>query len=178
MSTQERALVLLGQGIAPVMVASAIGVTESAISQLISDPIFSAKVAELRFANLVRHNDRDATYDSMEESLQARLKDLIPYMMKPFEILKAIQIINGAKRRGSSAPDSLVAQSAVVSLQLPSKIFNSHTTQNIQLNVYNQVVKAGETELVTIQSGNMDKLSAGLKEKMNERSQPKQLSSA
>ena len=62
--TEIRALNLLGQGIEPGIVASAVGVTEARISQLISDPLFSAKVAELRYVNLAKHSDRDREYDS------------------------------------------------------------------------------------------------------------------
>jgi hypothetical protein len=159
-STEDRALTLLGQGIGPEMVASAVGVSVSRISQLLSDPEFSAKVSELRFSALAKHNERDSAYDLMETQLQEKLKDLIPYMMKPGEVLKAIQIINAAKRRGSSTPDSIINKQTIVQLVLPTQIINSFT-QNIQTNIHNQVVRAGEQDLVTIQSGRMNSLLEG-----------------
>ena len=156
--TEDRALVLLGQGIAPTMVASALGVSVSRISQLLSDATFAAEVAELRYKSLLKHNHTDSRYDKMEEDLQARMENLIPFMMKPFEVLKAIQIINAAKRRGLAATDAPAERSTVVNLTLPTNIFNLHVVQNIQVNVNNQVTKAGDQELVTIQSGQMDKM--------------------
>jgi hypothetical protein len=182
LSTEDRALTLLGQGINPEMVASAVGVSISRISQLLSDSEFAAKVSELRFQSLAKHNERDNKYDQMEAQLQDKLSDLIPYMMKPIEVLRAIQIINGAKRRGSSAPESITQQNTIVQLTMPVKIVNNFS-QNIQTNVHNQVVKAGEQELVTIQSGRMNSLLAGSKipllnstEKRNENVAPSNLS--
>ena len=140
------------------MVASALGVTVSRISQLISDPDFSAAVSELRYKFLLKNNDRDNSYDSMEEALQQKLKDLLPFMVKPFEVLKAIQIINAAKRRGVAATDTPTERSNVVQLSLPVNIFNQNVVQNIQVNINNQVTRAGDQDLITIQSGQMDKM--------------------
>ena len=151
--TSAKALTLLGQGLPAVAVAAALGVSESRISQLVSDPDFAAQVAELRFANLSKHASRDAEYDSLEDSLLEKMKDLLPLMQRPMEVLKAIQVINSAKRRGASAPESLTNQSAVVQLLMPTQIIQQFTT-----NINNQVVKTGDTDLVTIQSGSMTKL--------------------
>ena len=157
-STEDRALILLGQGIAPTMVASALGVSVSRISQLLSNATFAAAVAELRYESLLKHNHTDSRYDKMEADLQERMENLIPFMMKPFEVLKAIQIINAAKRRGLATTDAPAERSTVVNLTLPTNIFNQHVVQNIQVNINNQVTKAGDQELVTIQSGQMDKM--------------------
>lgn len=154
-STESRALSLLGQGLGAEIVASAIGVSTSRISQLLSDPEFSSKVADLRYKSLAAHNETDSRYDDMERELQDRLKDLIPFMMKPFEVLKAIQIINAAKRRGASAPDSLTSTQNIVQLIMPTAIFNQFTT-----NINNQVVQAGEQNLVTVQSSKMLELAS------------------
>jgi len=155
-STESRALELLGSGIGPETVAAALGVSVSRISQLLSEPEFAASVAELRFANLAKHNTRDASYDSLEDSLVEKLRDCLPLMMRPMEILKAIQVINAAKRRGQSTPDSILQTSQVVKLTIPSVILNQFA---ITTNVNNQVVQAGEQNLVTMQSSTLlDKL--------------------
>lgn len=156
--TESRALTLLGQGISPTMVASALGVTVSRISQLISDPDFASAVSELRYKSLLKNNDRDNSYDAMEEQLQKKLHDLLPFMIKPFEVLKAIQIINAAKRRGVAATDAPTERSNVVQLTLPVNIFNQNVVQNIQVNINNQVTRAGDQDLVTIQSAKMDQM--------------------
>lgn len=152
-TTETRALALLSQGLGPEVVAAAVGVSTSRISQLLSTPEFAAQVAEGRYENLAKHNQRDNAYDSMEDSLLKKLQDCLPFMMRPMEILKAIQVINAAKRRGSSAPESITSQQTVVQLIMPTQILQSFTT-----NVNNQVIKAGQQDLVTVQSASMDKL--------------------
>lgn len=149
-STEERALVLLGQKIPPESVAAALGVSPSRISQLLSQEEFAAKVATLRYENLQKHNQRDTTYDSLEDKLLDKLSKSLPLMFRPIEILKAIQVINGAKRRGQSAPESVVNQQTIVNLVLPTQI-----TQKFTVNVNNQVISAGEQNLLTMQSGNL-----------------------
>jgi uncharacterized protein YeaC (DUF1315 family) len=157
-ATEERALSLLGQGLGPEIVASAVGVSVSRISQLLSDPKFSAQVATLRYESLAKHNDRDNRYDQMEDQLLDKMKDLIQYMVKPFEVLKAIQVINQAKRRGSSAPESITNQQTVVQLVMPTQIIQNFSKDSITVNVNNQVVRAGNQDLVTTQSSSMDRL--------------------
>jgi hypothetical protein len=151
--TESRALTLLGQGLSPEVVAAAVGVSPSRISQLVSQPEFASQVAELRFKNLSKHNERDNAYDSLEDQLVEKLKDCLPFMMRPMEILKAIQVINTAKRRGSSAPESITNQQTTVSLVMPTQIIQNFTT-----NINNQVVRAGEQDLITVQSASLKDL--------------------
>lgn len=153
-STEEKALKLLGQGYGAGIVASACGVSESRISQLLSDPVFAEEVASLRFASLQKHNEVDSQYDDIEKKLLDTLNDLLPLMMRPMEVLKAISVINAAKRRGASAPEQITHQNAVVNLVMPVKIVNKFTT-----NITNQVIQAGSQTLETVQSSALlDKL--------------------
>lgn len=149
-STDSRALTLLGQGIPPSVVAASLGVTESRISQLVSDPEFAAQVAELRFSNLQKHNERDNRYDTLEDKLLSKIEDLLPLMMKPMEVLRAIQTINSAKRRGASAPDSITQQQTIINLTIPTQII-----QKFKTNAQNHVVQAGEQTLLTLQSSTL-----------------------
>lgn len=167
-STEERALALLGQGLGAEVVASAVGVSPSRISQLISDPEFAAKVAELRFSNLVKHNARDEKYDKLEDKLLDKMENLLPFMMKPFEVLKAISVINSAKRRGISTPEQITGQQTVIPLTLPVAILQNFSAKNIQVNIHNQVIKAGDQELVTVQSSRMDSLVSQLSQPKKE----------
>lgn len=147
-STEARALHLLGTGISPEIVASACGVSVSRISQLLSDPNFTAQVAELRFAALEKHNITDSKYDEMEDKLLASLKDCLPLIsMDPLKLLRAISVINNAKRRGISAPEQIHAQNTVVQLIMPNVLIQKFTT-----NINNQVIHAGDQTLETIPS--------------------------
>ena len=159
-ATEERALSLLGQGCGPELVASAIGVSVSRISQLLSTPEFAEKVAELRFASLARHNERDQRADRIEDMLLEKLENVIPYITDPMKLVAAYTRINAAKRRGASSPDAITTQTQVVALNIPSVVINQHVKNDITVNINNQVIKAGNQDLVTVQSASMEKLLA------------------
>jgi len=171
-STEERVLSLLGQGISAESVANALGVSPSRISQLLSDENFANKVAQLRYEKLQTHTKRDNAYDDIEDELLLKLKKSMPLMFRPETVLKAIQVINGAKRRGQSAPEQIVNQQNIVNILLPAHINNKFTT-----NINNQVIKAGEQELLTMTSGNLIKTLETKKEE-RENDNTKKLSSS
>lgn len=149
-NVEERALLLLGSGVQSEAVASALGVTPSRIAQLLSEKHFADSVAELRYENLQKHNIRDEKYDSLEDRLLTKLDKALPLLMKPESILKAINIVNNAKRRGQSAPQQVTNQQNIVNLVLPAII-----KEKFAIDINNQVTKAGEQELLTMQSGNL-----------------------
>ena len=149
-NTEERALSLLGTGVLPEQVASALGVSPSYISQLLADEAFAQKVIDARYTALSAHNERDSSYDSLEDKLIKKLESKLGLMFKPETILKAIQVINGAKRRGQSAPEQVTNQNNIVQLLMPTQIVQNFTT-----NITNQVIKAGDQDLTTIPSGQL-----------------------
>lgn len=147
---EEKAMNLLGSGIAAESVASALGVTPGRIAQLLSKDAFSEEVARLRYASLQSHNVRDGKYDSLEDRLLGKLEKSLPLMMKPETILNALTRVNAAKRRGQSTPEQVVNQQNIINLTLPTVI-----ADKFSLDINNQVVKAGEQELLTMPSGNL-----------------------
>ena len=149
-STEERALKLLGTGVSAEQVAAALGVTPARISQLLADENFAAQVAELKYTNLLSHSQRDDQADKIEDKLLAKIENLLPLMMRPMEAIKAYQVINGAKRRGSQGLQGAVATQTIVQIAVPVQI-----TQKFITTPQNQVVQAGEQQLLTIQSGSL-----------------------
>lgn len=158
---KAKILEMLGKGLTPAIVSSAVGISESYISQLLADEEFAKEVTNLRFANLQKHSDRDATYDSIEDKLLKKLEDVLPYMVRPGEILKSLQIVNGAKRRGAdTAAHSINTQNnTIINLMLPKHVISTFAT-----NISGQVVEAEHTNpdgskdiqsLVTMPSGNV-----------------------
>ena len=131
--TRSRALELLGMGVIATQVAAALGVDISRISQLLSEEAFAAKVAELRFSNLRKHTERDTKYDGLEDTLIEKLGDCLPLMHRPMEILKAIQVINSAKRRGASAPEHITNQNQIIQLNVPGALI-----EKFRVNINNQ----------------------------------------
>jgi len=157
--TAARILEMLGNGLAPVVVSSALGVSESYISQLLSEESFAHQVTGLRYANLQAATSRDRSYDSIEDTLIDKMKELLPLMYKPMEVLRAITVINAAKRRGADAPDNTVIHQTVVQLTLPTAITSKFIT-----NAANQVVEAGEQELITIAASHLTHKLGALKQ--------------
>jgi len=131
-----RILELLGNGLSPEVVATTAGVSPSFISQLLSTEEFARQVTERRFNNLQEDTARDKRYGKMEDALLEKMEDLIPMMYKPMEILRAITVINGAKRRGASAPEMAHVNNTVINLVMPTKILQQFIT-----NGNNQVVE-------------------------------------
>jgi hypothetical protein len=71
-------------------------------------------------------------------------------MMKPESILKALSVVNGAKRRGLDSPEAAGGVTNIVNLMLPTVIAEKFT-----VNIDNQVTKAGTQDLHTMSSGNL-----------------------
>ena len=146
----DRAMQLLGSGVPANAVASALGVTEGFISQLLSQEEFSNEVTNLKFAALSKHTARDASYDEIEDQLIAKLGKSVPLLIRPGDILGAIKIVNGAKRRGHDSTDSIVNQQNIVQITMPTQIIQEFTK-----NIDNQVITAGDQDLRTMQSGDL-----------------------
>lgn len=150
-TTEARALALLGNGVPPGAVANALGVDPSRITQLLGNDDFAAKVVEAKFLSLSKHSERDTAIDSLEDKLLEKLKDVLPFMTRPMEILKAFSVLNAAKRKSqSAAAETLTARQNIITLNLPSIII-----EKFQVNVHNQVTQVNEQTLVTMQSGSL-----------------------
>jgi len=145
-----RALELLGSNVPQEAVASALGVTPSYVTQLLSDEDFSQAVTKLKFEVLSKHTARDETYDELEDLLLARMKKALPLLIRPNDINNALKTVNAAKRRGVDSKESIIANQNIVSITMPIQIVQDFTT-----NVHNQVVKTGDEDLITIQSGDL-----------------------
>ncbi len=150
---ETRALALLSSGITAEQCAHACGVSPARISQLISTEEFASKLAERRFESLRKNNARDDELDSLEDSLIQQLRSSITFVLDPMKLARLLQVVNAAKRRGASAPDSVVQKQTILKLNIPITLIQRFTT-----NSSNQVISAGEQDLVTIQSSQMKKL--------------------
>ena len=147
---EDKALVLLGNGVNAEQVASTLGVTAGRISQLLAETEFSSQVTEIRYTNLQKHNTRDDIYDRVEDKLLVKLEASIPLMFKPGEVLNALKVINGATRRGAANTQTLVTAQTIVNLNLPNVVIQKFAT-----NINNQVIRAGDQELLTIPSNTL-----------------------
>jgi hypothetical protein len=137
-ASRERALKLLGNGVEQEVVATALGVSPSYISQLLAEPEFASAVAELRLLNLEQASDRDSKYDALEDKLLARLNDTTDYMTKPREVAAVLLGLNKAVRRGVRPENAPQVKQNVVVLNFPTVIQNKFV-----VNESNQVIGVG-----------------------------------
>ena len=146
-STNTSALAtLLTSGMTQSQAAATLGITPSAVSQLMSSESPELDAARKRSSAL------DAEYDEIEGALLKQLKRTIPLLLRPGEISNVLTRINAAKRRGVAA-DTPSGPTQVIQLNLPTRIQNKFV-----VNSTNQVVTAGDQDLVTIQSAAVQKL--------------------
>lgn len=150
---KNRALMLLGEGgCNAAQAAAAIGCDPSYISQLMADDEFAMQVATARSASLEKELKRDANWDTLEDSLLRRMNDMLPFMNRPMEIIRAASIANAAKRRairGTAAGDG-AGNAQVLVLQLPPIIEHHYT-----LNQNKEVVEIGGRTMATINSNTL-----------------------
>ena len=161
----RKALDLLGSGVQPVQVAAAIGVSESYISQLLADEQFQLAVAQKRYDSLLAASERDASYDAIEDELLQKLKTGLAFMTKTGEILAAIKVINGAKRRGATSAVGAQANSQVVQLVLPAGV-RARFAQDAQGQVVEIQTDTGSHSLLTATSSGVKQLLAAQKSQL------------
>ncbi len=149
-ATEKRAIDLLAGGCTQAQVASATGLSESRISQIISKPEISAQISSARVEKLGAANTRDAAYDALEDSLIEKMAESLPFAQKPLEIARLLKVVNEAKRRGVANTEQTAATANVVQILMPTTIVQKFTT-----NINNQVISAGEQVLETIQSNTL-----------------------
>lgn len=150
-AVEHRVKELLGSGLSNEVVANAVGLHPSRISQLMSDESFASEVAELRTKALLSHTIRDQSYDGIEDSLLGKLRELVDQNMiyKSNDVLHALRMVNQAKRRGNPAQDAASSARPVVTLNLPVTILNKFK-MNAQGEVVEVITQEGSQSLVTM----------------------------
>jgi hypothetical protein len=139
---------LLGTGLPNNVVATATGISESQITQWMSEEEFAGEVQTLRTMNLAKATERDNKYNSLEDSILEIMEEkLTNYGLtwKPGELARILAIVNGAKRRGAPTEVSGQVARSVVPLQLPPVIVAAFV-----VNGHNQVVEVEGRTVATI----------------------------
>jgi hypothetical protein len=137
---------LLGTGVPPAQAAAAVGCSPAYVSQLLATESFALEVSTLRVAKLQEATTRDGKYDGLEDKLLKKLEDLLPFMMRPTDVLKALVAVNAAKRRGATADDQKATTvNNIVIVKLPQAV-----RERYLLNEQKEVVEVAGRPLVTI----------------------------
>lgn len=145
--SKEQVRELLGSGLGPEVVASAVGCDISYISQMLSDEAFASDVALLRTKNLTSHNRRDASIDGIEDKLLQKLDSMISegVFYKPRDVLQATVAVNRMIRRGMAPSTQGAVINNVIQIQIPSELLKKFTR-----NRANEVVAIEDQTLVTM----------------------------
>ena len=153
MSSQaQRIKELLGNGLSNDVVATAVGVHPSYVSQLMSDQAFANEVVELRTKTLTAATTRDRSWDTIEQKLLEKLDSIVENGMffKPRDVLSALAVVNRAVRRGATAPEAMVTHQTIVNLSLPTTVVTQYR-KNITGEVVEVIRDDGEAQtLVTM----------------------------
>jgi hypothetical protein len=148
MSTASSVAALLKYNMKRVDIADELGLTPGAITQA------AARITTPDEPIPEKHARLDDQYDEIEAQLLTQLKRTIPMLLRPEAITNVLSRINAAKRRGGPLKSQQVAPT-VLQLNLPLAIQNRFV-----LNSLNQVVSAGNQDLVTIPSAAVSRLAA------------------
>lgn len=157
-NNQRKALSLLGQGVAPIMVASSLGVSASLISQFMGDARFAEEVTRLKLQTLQKQTSIDNKWMEAEDRLLDKLHKTIPLITKPMDILRGLTIVNSAKRRGLGGDVTAdIHNTQIVQINLPSVMAARFIT-----NSQNQIVEVQDDEgtrsLITTTPSSLDQL--------------------
>ncbi len=146
---EDKVLELLGAGYKPPMVASILGITESRISQLLAVDSFASKVLAMRLSRAKGTIDRDTKWDKIEDALLKKFEDVIVFMNDPLKLLRALQVVNAAKRRGAGTSDASEAgmTGTIVQINAPKNVVMQFIT-----NGNNEVVEVGGRSMVPMAS--------------------------
>lgn len=155
--TRQNALQLLGQGVAPSQAAAALGVSESQISQYLSDEDFAAELAAQRASATAEDLAYDEKLDRVEEEFLGRIEQKAAFANLQ-QSLQAFKILNTAKRRKDSriAPQS-TGSGTVVNITIPIAVIPQYVT-----NSKNEIV---EVEGKTMVSANPKRLEEMLRQR-------------
>lgn len=158
MSTQQQALEMLAQGISPVQVATAIGVTESYISQLMGDEDFRAALESHRIARSKEDLAFDAQLERTEKTYLERIEEKAKFANLQ-QSLQAFKIVNSARRRKDSAiiAGNTINNVAVV-IQLPQTAAAQYVVSS-----QNEIIEVDGKTMVSATPRKLDEILAARK---------------
>lgn len=152
---ENKALQLLARDIKPGVVAQALGVTPAVISQYLSREEFSQELAHRKYTDLSIRAELDNKADNLQDKLLKQIADDVEYpeALNPMQRARLLSVIASIKRSNTGVETEVPATARVVELNLPKVLL-----QNVVVNINNQVIKAGNQSLLTIQSSRMSDL--------------------
>lgn len=152
-TTRNQALQLLAQNVAPSQVAAALGVTESAISQLLSQEDFSAELEQVRVAATAEDLKYDDRLDTAESDALSNIEGKLRFANMQ-QSLQAFKILNTARRRKESrVAAQQTGGGVVVNITLPTAIVPQYVT-----NPKNEIIEVEGKTMVSASPTRMEEI--------------------
>lgn len=152
-SLEERVIALLAAGVIPAKVAEICDITPARVSQLMDSTEFKDQLLEAKFSQATQYTNLDQKLNTLEEKILDGLDKTVGMVFDPMKLARMLQVVNGAKRRGTGSLGEGLDEQPIVPLILPTKIVNTFIVNQV-----NQVVQAGGEDLITIQPSRMKEL--------------------
>jgi transcriptional regulator with XRE-family HTH domain len=144
---QERVKDLLAAGVSQTQVASAVGVSESYISQLMENEEFRDEVIRARGEAALEDVKADEETDDIEGIARRKIKQLLPFENNVMKVLKVYQVMNGAKRKTEPAQQLQNTAGVIVNITLPQRAI-----VDFKLTSDRQVVEVAGRSMATLPS--------------------------
>ncbi len=144
----DRLLELLGAGLSASVAASAVGVTPGYVSQLMEEEDFRLEVQIRRAGKAQAAIAVDESWDSVEKQAIDRMKQMMPMITKPADLIKIAEIANRAKRTARELEGADGGAAPTVSFTIPAG-----AEVHFQMNSSSQVIQIDgrSTEALPIQ---------------------------
>ena len=135
----------LEAGFTQVSIAESMGVSESLVSQLVSENSLDQIAAQQKIIKASIYQDIDASYNEAEKFIAEKLKQSVRYMTDPVKIAYVADKLNKMKRRALSQIGPREAPAKVVVLNLPR-----HVQNNFIFNSQNEAIAVDGRPLVSM----------------------------
>jgi hypothetical protein len=154
-STKEQIISLLSQGIPATAVAAALGVTDSYVSQLKSDPELAALITSTDAAKIEKDAVFDNTLERAEMLALEKIEKNLPFANMG-QAMAAFRILNGARKRADAfAAIQDQSTNITVNLTLPAAAAAKYVVNNS-----NEIVEVEGQTMITATAKSLDSLLA------------------
>lgn len=146
--TQLQVLELLGKGVPANIVASTLDISPSYVTQCTEHPVFKQELQSMLLVSQLAASQRDEELDSLEDLLIEQVKKTAIYITKPMEAMKALQMVNGMKRRGLGGSEGAasITNNNTVILNIPQHV---RPTVHTVVSDENEVVEVDGRHMIT-----------------------------
>ena len=149
MASKEKILALASAGLSNEAIAAQCGISPSYVSQVLAEDSIKTKVLEAQLSLLDERTKRDSKYDAIEDLLLEKAKSVVSSLYKPQDVLRALQAINKAERRGATSQQlaeiANKKETSIVALELPerilTKVVKSSTKEILAVNGRSLITK-------------------------------------